>query len=542
MSCTADVKNNNTPPPDEGNKANKVKPNIILMLVDDLGYSDFGCYGSEVETPNIDRIATNGIRFRTFYNNARSSPSRAALLTGLYPHQVGYGALDAVPGYPSYQAYANDKNVFIPEVIKDAGYFSVMTGKWHLGNQYGVTPVTRGFDQSINGSAGGFYFYNDPAINNGTALYLNDAKVSVNDPRLPANWYSTDMWVEEGLNMIDEAVNRGQPFFWYLAHNAPHFPLQAPAATIAKYKGKYSVGYDPIRNARFKRQQELGLFLPTDKLTPRNPSPENKKWENMTAAEREIADNRMAIYAAVIDEIDKSTGKVLAYLQEKGILDNTLIMILSDNGGNAETAFPGRYEGSNPGGVNSLVWLGAPWADVANTPFFLYKHHAHEGGCNTPMIISWPNGIDHNLNGTIIKYMFGHILDVMPTLVEITGAKYPAKRGNVDILPMEGISLVPCFSGRSPNRTKPIIMEHEGNKMIRDGNWKAVQEYKEPLWMLYDMDKDPTEMNDLATEYPDKLDELVSKYHTIATRIGVSEEIVFTVGKWYTPVADYLKD
>jgi len=471
VSCAADVEDDNAKPPVKD--GNKVKPNIIVILVDDLGYSDLSCYGSEVETPNIDRIAANGIRFRTFYNNARSSPTRASLLTGLYPHQVGYGALSAVPGYPNYQAYANDKNVFIPEVLKDAGYLSVMTGKWHLGNQHGVTPVARGFDQSLSGSSGGFYFHNDPTINNGTALNMNDVRISVNDPRLPANWYSTHLWVEMGLKMIDEAVSKEQPFFWYLAHNAPHFPLQAPAETIAKYRGNYSGGYDPIRNARFKRQQTMGFFLPTDKLTPRNPHPSNKQWTNMSVSEREIADNRMAIYAATIEELDKSTGKLLAYLEEKGVLDNTLIMFLSDNGGNGETGFPGRYDGTNHGSVTSQVWLGAAWADVVNTPYFLYKRHGHEGGCNTPLIISYPAGIPASLNGSIDKENFGHVIDIMPTILELTGAKYPQKYKERNILPMEGISLVPAMSGAKLNRKNPIIMEHEGNKMLRDGDWKG---------------------------------------------------------------------
>ena len=554
--CANDDTNNNNdnkqPPVHEGDK---VKPNIIVILVDDMGYSDLGCYGSEIETPNIDRLAANGIRFRTFYNSARSSPTRASLLTGLYPHQVGYGSLVTIPEYPNYQSYANENNVFIPEVLKNAGYFSVMTGKWHLGVNR-VSPGSRDFDRSLNGAAGGFYYYNDATLNNNgrptseTSLYLNDQLITFTDSRLPANWYSTDLWVEMGLKMIDEAVREEKPFFWYLAHNAPHFPLQAPPETIAKYRGRYSSGFDAIRNARFKRQQDMGFFLPTDKLTPRNPHPGNKKWENMSAGERDISDNRMAIYAATIDEIDKSTGKLLDYLEEKGILENTVILFLSDNGGNAETGFPGRWEGTNPsgGGVNSLVWLGAPWADVANTPYFLYKHHGHEGGCNTPLIIHYPAGIAQSLRGTIDKENFGHVIDIMPTILELTGATYPRNRNGATVPIYEGTSLLPALSGGKINRTAPIIVEHEGNKMLRDGDWKVVQEFEliEAPWRLYNMRNDPTEMNDLAGTNPEKLTEMVGKYKRWADWTGVESSHqfatqYFSVGNWYVPVRDYFQ-
>ena len=518
------------------------KPNIIVMLVDDLGFSDLGCYGSEIETPNIDRLAANGIRYRTFYNCARSAPTRASLLTGLYPHQAGVGSLKEQPGYPDYQAYLNDRCITIPNAIKKAGYFSIMTGKWHLGIGKGVTPVTRGFDRSLNGAAGGFYFYNDP---NNKKLYLNDEVISPTDSRLPAGWYSTDLWVEYGLKFVDEAVKAGKPFFWYLAHNAPHFPLQAPESTIAKYRGRYNEGYDVIRNRRFEKQKQLGLFSEDVRLTPRNPHPDNTPWDQLTDALRNRQDHRMAIYAACIDEIDKATGKVIAYLEEKGILDNTVIIFLSDNGGNAESGFLGKWQGTNPGSVTSEVWLGTPWADVANTPYFMYKHHGHQGGCATPFIVHYPNGIPENLRGSIDLENYGHLIDIMPTIIELAGGEYPSIYESRQITPMEGISLVPSFSGKRLNRANPIIIEHEGNKALRNGDWKIVQEYeKDNLdrpWRLYNLRTDPTEMEDLSAQYPVRFNEMKTLYQQWANHIGVVPEIEFTTGPWYVPIEDYFK-
>lgn len=518
------------------------KPNIVLILLDDVGYSDFGCYGSEINTPNIDQLADNGIRLRHFYNQARSAPTRASLMTGRYPHQVGNGALGKVPGYPAYQGHPNQENAFIPEVLKSAGYFSVMTGKWHLGYYQGVTPIKRGFDRSLNAPFGGFYFstdVNNPKKANGNTLFLNDEKIAFSDKRLPENWYSTHLWTKFGLEFIDEAIDKKQPFFWYLAHNGAHFPLQAPQKTIDKYKGKYMKGWDDVRNARFKKQLEMGLFERPDQLTPRNPkAPE---WESLTQEEKERYDLQMAIYAAVIEEVDRSIGNVVKHLKEKGVLENTLIILLSDNGGNGEPGIEGRFVGKKPGAVNSTVFLGAAWADVANTPFFLYKHHGHEGGCNTPFIVSYPKGIDKGLNNTIQKDNYGHVIDIMPTLVELTGATYPSSRDGHKVPPMEGVSLLPILKGQHVNQPKPIIVEHEGNKMLRKGDWKIVQEYKEPEWRLYNLKSDPTELKNLAGKEPKVLKEMINDYNKMAGHIGVEREIEFKIGKWYTPVEEYLK-
>lgn len=519
------------------------KPNIVLILLDDVGYSDFGCYGSEIETPNIDKLADNGIRLRHFYNQARSAPTRASLMTGLYPHQVGNGALGKVPGYPAYQGYPNENNVFIPEVLKSAGYFSFITGKWHLGQFRGPTPLKRGFDRSLNAPFGGYYFSSDKSLKknkqptNINNLFLNDEAIKFDDPRLPKQWYSTHLWTNYGLKFVDEAIKENKPFFWYLAYNGAHFPLQAPAKTIEKYRGKYLKGWDKIRKDRFEKQLKIGLFDKENLLTPHNPKV--PYWDSLSQKEKEKYDLQMAIYAAVIEEIDKSIGRVINQLKIKGVLDNTMIILLSDNGGNGEPGVEGIFRGKNPGSAASTVFLGAAWADVANTPFFLYKHHAHEGGCNTPFIISYPNGMDKKLCGSIQTYNYGHVVDIMTTLVELTGAVYPTDRDGKFVPPMEGTSLLPILKGQKIVRKNPIVVEHEGNKMYRNGDWKIVQEYAEKEWMLYNLKDDPTEMFNLANEESERLEEMIKEYYKFADRIGVEHEIRFKVGRWYTPVDKY---
>ena len=521
------------------------RPNIILILLDDVGWSDIGCYGSEISTPNIDSLARQGIRMQHFYNQARSAPTRGSLMTGLYPHQEGQGALGRVPGYPAYQGYANENNAFIPEVLESAGYFSVMTGKWHLGYDQGVTPVGRGFDRALNAPVGGFYFAADTLIRTKSdkskkRLFRNDVQIPFDDPSLPENWYSSHLWANEGLEYIDEAIGKGQPFFWYLAFNGAHFPLQAPPETIAKYRGKYMCGWDAVRQARFEKQKKEGFFSAGTPLTPRNPK--ISQWDSLSFEEQDRQDRIMAVYAAAIEEIDRSVGMVTEHLADKGILDNTLIILLSDNGGNAEGGLYGKCNGADPGNVGSNVWLGTAWADVSNTPYFLYKHHGHEGGCNTPLILFWPDGISPELRGSIDKTDYGHITDIMATLTDITGACYPDVRDGHKVPPMEGTSLAPLFRGESPDRRgKPVIVEHEGNKMLRLGDWKIVQEYSETSWMLYNIKEDPVEMHDLAAEKPELLKELTRLYDSEAKRTGVEPDIRFRKGLWYTPVSEYLK-
>ena len=394
------------------------KPNIVVILVDDMGFSDIGSYGGEISTPNLDALAKNGVRFTNFYNTARCCPTRAALLTGLYPHQAGVGHMTDDKGLPGYSGRLNDKCVTIGETLKGAGYFTAMTGKWHVGQNLGVVPWQRGFDRSLNAAAGGFYFPESPR----TEIFLNGTNVHRNDAPLPKDWYVSDLWTQFGLNFIDEARAKKQPFFLYLAHIAPHFPLQAPPEDIARWRGKFKAGWDKLRQARYERQIEMGLI---DKRWPLSSRLDNvPAWEALTPQQQDRYDHLMAIYAAVMERMDKSVGTLVSGLKERGELDNTLILFMSDNGGNAEAGVPGKLDGANPGDAKSDVFIGQCWATLNNTPFVRYKHYTDEGGIATPLIAHWPNGIAKARNGKL-ETQPGHVIDIMATCVDAAGATYP---------------------------------------------------------------------------------------------------------------------
>jgi arylsulfatase len=492
------------------------RPNIVIFLVDDMGWSDIGCYGSEIPTPNIDALAHSGVRFTQFYNTARCSPTRASLMTGLYPHQAGMGHLDneVHEGTKGTQGRLRDDCVTIAEVLKDAGYFTAMTGKWHLGQQHGSTPWGRGFTRSLNSPAGGIYF---PTQKNRPEVFLDGKKYKKDDPIFGADWYSVGLWTDWGLKFADEAIDARQPFFLYVAQCAPHFPLMAPQKTIDKYRGKYKEGWDKLREARHQRQIEMDLVDPAWGLSPR--PEEISAWDKLGPEEQDRFDHMMAIYAAMIDRIDFNVGKLVAHLKERGVLDNTLILFLSDNGGNAESGPMGRYEGKRPGGPASTVFLGQSWATLANTPFRRYKHFTHEGGISTPLIAHWPAGIPAERNGKL-EPQPGHVVDVMATVVDITGAKYPTEYKEHTIQPMEGVSLVRAFSGKPLERMKPIYFAHEGNRGIRSGKWKLVMKYKGP-WELYDIEADRTEQHDLASQHPDLVKKLSADWEAWAARSDV---------------------
>ncbi|HEY2149078.1 MAG TPA: sulfatase-like hydrolase/transferase, partial [Pirellulales bacterium] len=320
------------------------RPNILIVLVDDMGFADLGCYGSEIPTPNIDRLAAEGLRFTQFYNTGRCCPTRAALLTGLYSHEAGVGHMIEDRGAPGYLGHLNDRCVTFAQVLGEAGYFTAMTGKWHVGQNHGVTPSNRGFQRSLNAPAGGFYYAADTQAN----LYLDGQKLALDDPALSKNWYTTDLWTDYGIKFIDEARAAKKPWLLYLAHNAPHFPLEAPQEEIAKFRGKYKIGWDELRLQRHQRQLELGVLEPAWLLSPRPPAV--KAWNDLTASERDRFDHIMAIYAACIAHIDTAVGRLVGALKERGELDNTLILLMSDNGANAESGPNGRLEGDQPGG------------------------------------------------------------------------------------------------------------------------------------------------------------------------------------------------
>lgn len=488
------------------------RPNLIVILVDDMGWSDIGCYGGEIPTPNLDALARSGLRFTQFYNTGRCCPTRASLLTGLYPHQTGVGHMTDDKGVPGYQGRLNDRCVTMAEVLRPAGYFTAMTGKWHVGQNLGVVPWERGFQRSLNAPAGGFYY---PEAQR-AKLFLNGQAIANDDPRLPKNWYTTDLWTEYGIRFIDEALAAKQPFFLYLAHNAPHFPLQAPAEDIAKFRhGLYTSGWDKLREARYERQKQMGLIDPAWPMSPR--PPELRAWSDVSAEEKERFDQIMSIYAACVWHMDKSIGVLTEALRKRGVLDSTLILFMSDNGGNAESGPNGRLEGANPGAVDSTVFCGQSWATLENTPFRRYKHFNHEGGIATPLIAHWPAGIQAKGE---LRSQPGHLVDIMATLADVGGAKYPAAFQGKSIQPMEGRSLIPAFAGQ-PIAREALFWEHEGNAAVRVGDWKLVRKGRQGAWELYDLKADRTELHDLAAAQPERTEKLAAKWEAWAKRAQV---------------------
>lgn len=489
------------------------RPNIIIVLVDDMGFSDIGCYGSEIETPHIDRLAAGGLRFTQFYNSGRCCPTRASLMTGLHPHQVGIGHMTEPPEQPlgfegPYQGFINDNCVTLAQVLKSAGYHTLMTGKWHLGYHTQESwPLQRGFDRFYGGISGAFNYFH-PTGDRG----LTEGNMPIEPPD---DFYATDTLTDVACNYISEVVEQDDnPFFLYLAYNAPHWPLNSKWEEFQKYKGKYTGGWEELMRQRLARQQELGLFanefVPAPHVGP--------AWDSLTDQQREDLDTRMAAYAGCVDSIDQNVGKLVAHLQTIDQWDNTLVFFLSDNGACQEGGRLGQGDAEtvkNPPADVDGVRLGLAWANACNTPFRLYKHFLHEGGACTPLIASWPAGIDSAANGSFVR-QFAYLPDFMATCVALSGARYPS-----DVPPCEGLSLVPLLQGsEDPLHVDPVYWEHEGNAAMRWGRWKLVREYQKP-WELYDIDQDRTEMSDLAESQSRQRDQMISMWEDWATRHAV---------------------
>jgi arylsulfatase A-like enzyme len=504
------------------------RPNIILILADDMGYSDLGCYGSEIETPNLDRLANHGIKFTQMYNAGRCCPSRASLLTGLYQHQTGVGHMVNDLGNPSYQGYINTQCVTLAEALKSGGYHTYMSGKWHVGSRDETLPRQRGFDRYfglIDGATS--YFERIPYRTNQVAprMMFDDADY---DP--PAEgFYFTDAITDYALGFIKEEHADSNPFFLYLAYNAPHWPLHALPEDISKYRGKYMNGWDHFRNERYKRMLKAGVIDASAKLSPRDERVPD--WETLTHEDQQMWDLRMAVYAAMVDRMDQNIGRIVQYLEETGQLNNTLIMFLSDNGGCHEaTKNVGNYirTTGETGTRDSFDAYEYPWSNVSNVPFRRHKHWVHEGGVATPFIVFYPDGI----KGGQISSNVSHIVDIMPTFLEYAGADYPQNFGGNTILPMEGRSLRGSFEGKTVKRSEPLFWEHQGNRAVRHGNWKLVSAYnpstrKFEKWELYNMKKDRSELNDLSRKESKRVMKLIASYDTWAERVGVvSKEIL----------------
>jgi arylsulfatase len=494
--------------------ASTAQPNIIVILADDMGFSDLGCYGSEIDTPHLNELAANGLRFTQFYNAARCCPTRASILTGLYPHQAGIGHMVADQGYPSYQGRLHDRCVTLAEALKPAGYTTLAVGKWHVGSAPGHWPLDRGFDRFWGTPSGGGVYFKDALEIRKEVFFVNGSERV--EP--PDDMYVTDTFTQHAMEFVEEAVTQTkQPFFLYLAHIAPHWPLQAKPADIARYAGKYDIGWDAVREKRFARQKEMGLFPRDTVLSPRDP--QAKAWSEMPEeAQRELA-RRGEIYAAQIDCIDQNVGRLVAKLKELGQFDNTLILFLSDNGCSAEGG-PGGFSRGRPdaplGTGLSYASAGLEWANASDTPFRRFKMDTYEGGIATPLIAHWPKGI---ASRRFVRQP-GHIIDIMPTLLDVAGAEYPSHVAGRSIMPTEGRSLTPLFKGGKREDHGALFWEHQGNRAVRQGKWKLVAAHKGP-WELYDLEADRTELHDLSEKSPEKVREMKTLYENWAARCGV---------------------
>jgi arylsulfatase len=492
------------------------RPNIILIMVDDMGYSDVGCFGGEIPTPNIDRLAQSGIRYTRFYNTGRSCPTRASLLTGLYPHQAGIGAMSEDPfdrtkrersvenrDLPGYNGYLNRNCVTIAEVMKEAGYHTYMVGKWHLG-MHGMEkwPLQRGFDRYY-GILSGASSYLRPQ--GGRGLTLDNSELP--PPRDP--YYTTDAFTDHALGFLKSREDDA-PFFLYVAYNAPHWPLQAKDADIEKFIGKYDAGWEAVRQARHERMKELGIV---DKAWPLAEW-ESRAWSDLTEEERRHSALRMSVYAAQVHCMDYNVGRIVDYLEETGQRDNTLIVFFSDNGAcaepHSETGF-GTIDDIN----KDTSWVepsyGLPWAQVSNTPLRKYKVRAYEGGISTCFVMSWP-GRYGSYNGEI-RHNVAFLPDIMATFVDAGRAVYPKTyHGGNAIHPLEGKSMLPSVEDRNYVAHEYIFGEHFENRYVRWREWKAVKDQSSDRWELFDMAGDRTETHDLAADEPAILKQLTARW------------------------------
>jgi arylsulfatase A-like enzyme len=517
------------------------RPNIIVILADDLGFSDIGCYGSEINTPNINYLAQNGIRYTQFYNTSRCCPTRASLLTGLYNQQAGIGKMTDAEDEPGYLGHITDNAVTLAEVLKTAGYHTAMSGKWHVSNTNGQKnpkdqldwlnhhkdfgefspisqyPTSRGFEKYFGTIWGVIDFYDPFSLVSGTTPIKS----------VPKNYYHTDAINDTAVAYINGFAKSDKPFFMYVAENAPHWPLMAKPQDIAKYKNTYKGGWDAIREARYQKMIRLGLIDPArTKLS--------KRWHN----DLKWADNpnkewdaeAMAVHAAMIDCMDQGIGRIIKALKQSGQLDNTLIVFLSDNGASAEdcAAYGPGFDRPNetrdgrkisysqkkdvaPGPETTYSSIGERWSNVANTPYQYWKAESYEGGIHTPMIAYWPKGITAKKGG--LSNQVGHVMDFMSTFIELAGARYPKVYKGHKIPATPGISLVPSFKAEEAAGHEVLFNEHFGARYARTGDWKLVSMSNDSTWHLFNLANDKTEMTDLSAKYPQKVHVLDSLWH-----------------------------
>ena len=500
------------------------RPNIIVILADDLGFSDIGCHGGEIATPHLDNLARRGVRFTQFYNTARCCPTRASLLSGLYAHQAGVGHMMDDRSLPGYRGDLSRRCVTIAEVLRGAGYRTLMCGKWHVTPPQNKSnwPLQRGFQHFYGTIHGGGSYY-DPVT-----LTRDNSPASPGSP----GFYYTDALSEQAARWVAEYAGQ-QPFFLYLAYTSPHWPLHALESDSARYRGRYQDGWDALRAERHPRMVKMGIVDRRWPLTQRDPTV--PAWSD--APHKQWQQRRMEVYAAQVDRMDQGIGRVLDALRKSGAENDTLVLFLADNGGCAEELSPqskglhipaatrdgrpvrvGNLTDVMPGPDDTYQSYGIGWANASNSPFRLYKHWVHEGGISTPFIARWPAVIRE---GNRLSHHPAHLIDIMATCVEAAGARYPAAYEGNAILPMEGRSLLPAFQARAGLRDRPIFWEHEGNRAVRKGRWKLVSRYP-GRWELYDLEADRTEMRDLSASHPSAAEELAAEYDNWASRAHVA--------------------
>ncbi len=518
-------------------KATNDRPNVVLILADDMGFADLGFLGSEIRTPNLDMLAHHGCLLSSMYNSARCCPSRAALLTGLHPQQAGIGHMGANLGTEAYQGYLRKDAATVAKVLRADGYRTLMAGKWHVGGDLHAdkietwrvgsethpTPRQRGFDR--------FYGIVDGVTHFFSPHYLLDDDTRVS--QIYDDFYFTDAITDKAIGMVNESVADEQPFFLYLAHTAPHWPLHAPPEEIARYDGVYNKGWDAIRTARHEEMRTRDVLQQDWEISKRDAAA--PEWESVEHPEWEA--DKMAVYAAMIDRMDQSIGRLIAELKRLGQFENTLIMFLSDNGGCAEFMaedgwarfFPDKtHDGQQivmgnrpdvtPGDALTYMSYDLPWANVSNTPFRKFKHWIHEGGISTPLIAHWPD----KFGRTGIHHAPCHLIDILPTILEATGTPMLSELGDVAVQPLEGESLLALMGGAEWTRDTPLFWEHEGNCAVRVGDLKLVREFNGP-WELYDIVADRTELRDLAARNGAQVAALEKEYAAWVERAGVLE-------------------
>ncbi len=514
-------------------------PNIVVILADDMGFSDVGAFGGEISTPNIDALAKDGMKLANFRAGAACSPSRAMLLSGVDNHQNGLGTMgeDVSPrqkGKPGYEGHLNDRVTSIAELLKDSGYNTYMAGKWHLGHEPEYLPSGRGFKDSfilVQGAAAHFtqmgYHPASPV-----ATYKDNGK----SVELPKNFFSANFYTDKLIEFINKGRGDNKPFFIYAAYTSPHDPLQAPQEYIKKYMGKYDIGWDKIREQRFERLKQLGIIPNNLSLPPRDASAQ--AWDSLTPQEKKYNAKLMAIYAAMVDNLDGNIGRLIQHLKNIGEYENTIFVFMSDNGAASHDFAAGHKEFEewfkkegidnsyeNIGNANSFVAYGKGWADVSATPFFGFKGRVYEGGIRVPIIFHYPKAIKQGTNRTA----FATVMDIKPTLLDYAGVRHPSTFKGHQILPMDGRSLRPLLEGRAnrvygENDAVGFELFGDGNRALFMGDWKVIRvnkPYGDNQWRLFNVVEDPRELNDLSKQYPDKLSKMISLYEDYEKRKGV---------------------